>query len=502
MKLLSSIWFWLFIIIALVFIFNNTQKTIFFKPTSVHMWRQTDCASYALNYYQNHNSFFNPQVMSRNPDEGFTVSEFPIIYYFTGKLYEWLGFHDYYIRIIDFLLFIAGLIYIFLISSLYIKNKILQLVPVIFTLSSPYIFYYAANFLPDVPAMCFAFAGLYHFLLFLKNDSKIHLSISVIFFTLATLLKISAAILFIACIIYYLLVIYRRIKLEHDLITKSRLFTLLLFFISALIVYGWIYFAKNYNVAHHYSGNLLDFFGIWDADKQEIKDVFFRFIHSWIWDIFSIPTLSFFIAAFIYFFIKRKHLPQEIYVISIFAFLGVHIYSIGWYKAFFHHDYYMINIFCFPILFILCFCILIEKLHFVNLIQKYVLLTLIGVSLAWGIKHSAQIQNYRYTDLQFKYMPDAVYEIGPYLRSIGIKKQEFVISATDPSPNMSLYLMNCIGRTECYYNDETINDFKILGAKYFIAHDTANIIVPVLKDYCRKEIPFANYKGVLIYKLK
>ena len=501
-KILQNIWFWLFTIITISIILNNTYETIFYRPCSVHMWRQTDCASYALNYFQNKNSFFQPQVMCRNPDSGFTVSEFPAIYFFAGKLYEWFGFYDYYIRLINIFLFITGLIYLVLISSLYLKNKVLQLVPAVFALSSPYLFYYGANFLPDVPAMCLAFAGLYHFLVFIKSESRIQLIISVLFFTLAALLKISAGILWVASITSFFIHHFSKFSIERKLNLKNIILPFFLFVFSWIIILSWIDFAKSYNASHNYFGNLLGFYGIWDADIIEIKNVFSRFFKSWIWDIFSVSTLFFFISAFIYFFLKKKFLPKELYSISFFSFIGVHIYALGWFRAFYHHDYYMINIFFFPILFVLCFCVLVEKLHFVNLKQKFVLLTLIIVSLAWGVKHSARIQNFRYTDSQFKYMPDAVYEIGTYLRSIGIKKQEFVISATDPSPNMSLYLMNCIGRTEGYYNGETIDDFKKLGAKYFIAHDTANIIVPVLKDYCRKEIPIANYKGVLIYKLK
>ena len=38
--------------LALVAIFYDYQDIVFKRPQSVHKWRQSDCASIALNYYQ------------------------------------------------------------------------------------------------------------------------------------------------------------------------------------------------------------------------------------------------------------------------------------------------------------------------------------------------------------------------------------------------------------------------------------------------------------------
>ena len=40
--------------LALVAIFYNYQEIVFKRPQSVHKWRQSDCASIALNYYHTH----------------------------------------------------------------------------------------------------------------------------------------------------------------------------------------------------------------------------------------------------------------------------------------------------------------------------------------------------------------------------------------------------------------------------------------------------------------
>jgi hypothetical protein len=45
------------------------QKVIFFRPQSVHFWRQSDCASQALNYYQNGMHFGKPEIHNQVSDE-------------------------------------------------------------------------------------------------------------------------------------------------------------------------------------------------------------------------------------------------------------------------------------------------------------------------------------------------------------------------------------------------------------------------------------------------
>jgi len=54
-----TIVFWLFC--AFGFILNKGYTVINWGPRSSHLWRQSDCASYAFNYYQNNRPFFQPQ---------------------------------------------------------------------------------------------------------------------------------------------------------------------------------------------------------------------------------------------------------------------------------------------------------------------------------------------------------------------------------------------------------------------------------------------------------
>ena len=74
----------LFIIMAAIY---NYHHILFYPPQSVHQWRQCDCLSLTMNYYQDDNPLFQPSVhYLREDGTGKTVSDFPLIYFTVAKL--------------------------------------------------------------------------------------------------------------------------------------------------------------------------------------------------------------------------------------------------------------------------------------------------------------------------------------------------------------------------------------------------------------------------------
>lgn len=76
----------LFVIISLGYHYN---KILFLHPQSLHQWRQTDCLSIALNYYQDGMNFFKPEVHNLFSDKwttGYSAGEFPGIYFLVAML--------------------------------------------------------------------------------------------------------------------------------------------------------------------------------------------------------------------------------------------------------------------------------------------------------------------------------------------------------------------------------------------------------------------------------
>jgi hypothetical protein len=94
--------------------------------------------------------------------------------------------------------------------------------------------------------------------------------------------------------------------------------------------------------------------------------------------------------------------------------------------------------------------------------------------------------------------------ITPYLRSLGINRDDLVASIPDQSPNISLYFMDQKGFTSLYQDGKTIKeqlDFFIdRGAKYLIINDTTLYQKEEFIEYRKNKI--GNYKNIEIFRLQ
>jgi hypothetical protein len=94
--------------------------------------------------------------------------------------------------------------------------------------------------------------------------------------------------------------------------------------------------------------------------------------------------------------------------------------------------------------------------------------------------------------------------IEPYNRSLGIKREDLVISYGDASPNYMLYLMDQKGFSD--FGEETSSAERVRncisnGAKYLFVTDTASVDhIDYMKPFLAK--PFGHYKSIFIYDLR
>ncbi len=486
----------------LLFIFFDLPSILVKSPQSVHLQRQTDGASYALNYYQNKQPFFKSQVHQRFAENGYAVSEFPIIYFLASKLYGLFGVHDYYIRMIHFFLFVIGIIYIYKLSLLSIRNKFFQFLPVLLFFSSSYIQYYASNFLPDVASISLAFIGLYYFVLFKKENKYSYFLTAGIFFTIAGLLKISAMILWVSILIFF---IYERIQSYRDKQTdKLQVKAWLIFLLSFLVLLVWLLFAKYYALKYHYGGNLLGFYPIWDASLHEVLSICHRLVIEWMGIIMIWPMWLLICVMFIYLVKWRKQLATPLFSITMISGFGCFVYSLCWFRAFYHHDYYMINLFCFPVLILLLFLSSFEKILIKQTLAIQCLTyAFIFVIAGYSVLNCAITLQDRYSASKYYTINQSLYKVEPYLRKIGIDRNDLVVSIPDSSTNISLYLMNQSGWTECF-NSPTYNIYNFIpaGAAYLIVSDSNYIHKEIYSKFCVHEKKIGEFEGIFIYDLK
>src|SRR5690606_32138860 len=124
--------------------------------------------------------------------------------------------------------------------------------------------YYGANYLPDVPALCFALIGFYFFVRHSFDFKNSDFVLAIFFSTLASLLKISSALIFV-CIILY--TFYQKFILKNQNYNRANIFVI---FSGLLAIASWIIYVKIYNEMGQYFGNLQGTMGIWLCDTNQI----------------------------------------------------------------------------------------------------------------------------------------------------------------------------------------------------------------------------------------
>lgn len=367
------------------------------KPMSVHVWRQSDCASYALNYYQNDRGLFSPQVHHRHAINGETCSEFPIIYYLASKLYKVFGFHDYFIRWIGYIIFFFSLISLTLTARYFINNWILRAFPAILLMLSCVLVYYSANFLPDAPALSFAIIGFYFFIRHFFDQKNRYFLWAVIFLTLAALLKISSAILFVVMASYLVYSKFLKKELHYN---KRHFF---ISFTGFLTIFLWLIFVKVYNEIGQYFGNLQGTMGIWTIDKNTILYIIQRTFSEWMPALVSKKIWLFLIPVWLYiiYYWKQLHGVLQFFLPMVWV-VGL-VYLFAFFAVFNVHDYYFINLICLPAILSIAFFQVLEKQLKAKHLKIFMFVSLILFVMA---AEDTQAQfDYRKNDINWNAVP-------------------------------------------------------------------------------------------------
>ena len=465
-----------------LFFYYHYDDSSFKRPQSVHSWRQSDCASLALNYYQGGMDFFHPilhNLTSDNYTTGYTcTSEMPILYFSVAILYHIFGYHDYIFRLFNLLIFFVGLLYLYKLFYNLVKHQFWAMCLPFLLISSPVLAYYANNFLSNSAALGIVFIGWYHFMEYYKEKDKKYFKRALLFFTLAGLLKVTALLSLGAIIGIYLLE-----KLASN--DKGNIFrrggTQVLAFILSLSIIGtWIAYASYYNNLHSTSYFSTTIFPIWGLSGDQITAVYDKVVRIWFGQYFNEPLWGFLGLCLLAIILLRKGANKNFLQITLIMLLGSWAFIALQFATLQDHDYYTINLFIIPVFILITIIDLINK-HFPRILKSKVVMILMLSFTFYNV-------NYAKTELNNRYygwwnndgVKNDIEDITPYLRSIGIDRTDKVVYMPDGS-HLSLYLMNQPGWTEYverFYNQgkpEYLNhDLKGMeksisaGAKYLI----------------------------------
>lgn len=492
--------------------FYGYGETMFYMPQSTDIWRQSDCASFALNYVQNGMDFFHPQVHHcLNPSaDGCAAGEFPLIYYVVAILYKLFGVNVFLFRLTNTIIFAVGMLALYKIVFYFLKDHFYSLFIPCLLFSSPIIAFYANNFLSDVSSLSFTFMAWYQALKYKRDQRKINFILSMVFFTIAMLLKANSAISFFAlgCIFFIELNNWNAFD-EQKKIFNNRVLNISGFMIAAIAAVAWYKWAIAYNEKHQ-----TIFLGtqswpgwpIWEvSDADYVSTLTSMFFNTN--SMFNLFTTAVFLFTLFFVIANRRFLPDFLFGIYLLLLTGSLLFLLYFFVGFRNQSYYYINLMTLPV-FTFIITLYILKVRYEKMYQSGIFKLMVTALLILNILHTSTeltksfYQNgWRHSQLSSTLYED---EFRQFLDS-KVPFEDKVISIPDGTPNSTLYVLNRKGWSNYGFPNSAVDsvtmvDFINKGAAYLITTAESESEAKILQPFKKSEV--GVYKNVHIYSLK
>lgn len=492
-----------FIIIIFSLLFEYTD-IVFNLPQSNASWRQADCASFALNYYQNGMNFFEPRVHNVLTNEGHAVGECPLIYYFVAILYNIFGPHEVIYKIVTLIIFFLGLCALLRLTYRLTSNIIISFIVPLIVFSIPMIMMYAVSFLPDIASFSFLLIAWDYFYKYKMYSKVKNFWLSMLFFALATLLKATAGFSFIALGVMYSLELLN--WNNSDKLFRHKIHNVLGFIIVLVVVLGWYSWAVAYNERYGVS-----FLGtkswpgwpIWEISNENfIGTITSFFFYSG--SMFNLIMVGVFFLTIIFIFHNDKYLDgflKSIIILLLIATISFIAYFFGGMKD---QAYYYVNLSFLPLLTFIASIIIIKN-KYKEIFSSKIFISLLLVLLLYNVYEAkTSLKTYFHGGKMHEKLNNNLYdpELRNFIKNLGINTHDKIISIPDITPNVSLYLINRPGWTNYYGIEYT--PLKIIqtiksGAKYLIVSDTSVFFLPGIKQFMNDYL--GHFNNIYVYKL-
>lgn len=483
------------------------------EPIGLHRWRQSDCASFAWNYYQGNGNFFHPELNNRlGRGDGEAVAELPIVYYLAGMLYKWWGPQPGFIRGINMLLVFLGFLAFGRLIRLWIEDPFWSIAIPVWAFSSPILLYFTNGFIPDTPALGITFMGWYAYFSYRKTAHSLHFFISLSLFTLAMLMKISMGISWVAVGIFSLAdawkgMAFYRIRGHAWRVSTFPPSRWLYFLLMGGMVWAWYYWAAWYSThfdVPHFSGLVKPIYQLPPGDLDLLwKDLTldkldFMYASSTRW------TLAILLVVLLFtpWGWKSGHLIKVVPLLL----LGGAMYASMMFRLWVTHHYYQISsaigVFWLMIFFGHFFH-QFSKTPWISYAGKIILIALIYFSYHHSIDKKEQF--FFHAGRPLAEHP-TLYDPGlqTFLERAGAGKEALFMSLIDISPNNNLYLLRRKGWST--YNNPQNNAavIDILHREYelqfLIINDPRILNHPALLPALTN--PLGAYKGLYLFEIK
>jgi len=508
-KIKYSTLFW--ILLMLISFYYGYNKILFIRPSGIHQWRACFSANNALNMYYEMDFFklhTGSFIAKGNTIDVTVPAEAPLLYYAVAILYKIFGYHEFLYRLLNVIIGMMSLCAVFRLTKLITKNYLISFfIPVILFTSAIYIFY-LNNFLTDVTSLSFSLFGFYYFFKFIYHKKYIDFAYTMLMVLIAALLKAPALLIFFSILGYFFLEVVLNVKLNGKEKVFKKPLKYIAGFTGVIIILGlWYYYAKHYTDTHGgitSTVSIRTILGVNDELKGQIwAELYARFKKGY----FHSPVFLYFSALLFIMnivFIKKynpilSYFTITFFIIGLIGFNFMFFYSIG------RCDYYQINNLLFLVPLYLNFTLFLKE-NYNKIFQSRIFkLAIIILSIVLIHDGKLAIKN-KYSDWHYRYSMQYVNwcgDITPYLRNLGIERDDRVYFTPDPSINVSLYLMDQKGNTDYSVPGKTTKEkieyLKTKGLKYVLIAKEEILNEEGIKESLYNKI--GDYNGVQIFKV-
>ena len=434
------------ILVGVLFHWKNINEF----PSYTHAWAQADRYAISLGFLDNNLNFFKPQTYILNhqfphnfkvPSEnGVTAVDFPIHDFIPALWMKLLGTTSPWVFRLYILLYsFIGLFFLFKTSRLMGNDFLKSIIILTFAVTVPVFVYYQNSFLPTIPSFSNAIIGLFFYLHYVKSQEKKSFIWCLVFLTLATLSRTTFAIPLIAIFGIELLYTFKSKKV--DLYKIGAVLSSI-----AVIV---IYLFYNAYLRNQYGSVFLNHM-LPAENLSQIKKLSIEIYQKWKFHYFTpVHYLMILLTFGLSFYFTRKRekqglgLQKRLLFLVLINLLGSILFALLMLQQFRNHDYYFIDVFLIPMLFLMIYLwnTIPSNLIRKNLLIAVPILALILLSITWM---SFDLQkDKRATGSWDKIMTTAINFEGTdsFLDNLNISREAKVLVLDAVAPNIPLTKM-------------------------------------------------------------
>ncbi len=489
----------LFFAVVLFFCYGRFYNQL---PLGVHNWAQSDRYSVAVKFIDEIN-FFKARTHNLSTIDGRCGVEFPATQYVSARLASTISPNHlpFIYRMFNLIILTFG---IWRFIAAWKTKQQIKTLTFLLVFFSPVLLFYGFNFLPDTTGLGLLLIGLGYFVRY--NHSKVlrYALLSVLFAGMATLLKTTCGIYFLALIGTYGLHFIKPLEVKKGL---TVLFVFLA--LAALILLYDYYFFHKVN---------MDFYSrIFMSKQQPLTSLadfsgFWKAIQYWHGQYLTWPQTILLFGLVARAITNRKRLTKNPLGLKLLliALVGLMLFLVLMGKQFINHDYYFIAGFT-PLYCLALWYFLSIQWHlpfFKSTLFIYVLLGLSLTTCYYSVSNYLPRMSSHFVWKNRDIINDIEWMASgsTLLDELGIEQSDKIFIGYDPAPNTGLVYFNRSGKV--FNHEEMTRDSanmqywsNRIHPNYFIFPTDWVAKLPNDQPWLHEHlVPFAKREKFVVYK--